>query len=136
MFWRDRGFRNAADGSIEAAIGTRAMRAVLSSAVFAALLAGCGIGVSYSTEDRHEAFKVMYSRQVGLNADDPDRSWLARYPEDIIDKRVLPNGNTEVEFAPTHWPHCRVFYEVDPETRIIVGWRFEGSKQDCRWLGP
>lgn len=117
-------------------LGRNSMQSHLSSLVIAVLLAGCGIGVGYSTEDRHEAFKTMYGRQVGLNSDDRDRSWLARYPEDIVGRRVLPNENIEVEFRTTSGPRCRVFYEIDPETRIIINWRFEGSEQDCTWIGP
>jgi hypothetical protein len=101
------------------------------------LVSGCWtIGMDYSVEGRHEAFKVMYGRQVGLNADDSERSWLARYPEDILGKQELSNGNVEIEFRTNSGPTCRVFYEVSAETRIIVSWRFEGNEQDCRWIGP
>lgn len=43
--------------------------------------------------------------------------------------RELPNGNVETNFS---WrKHCPVFFEINPATRIIVGWRFEGNERDC-----
>ena len=90
--------------------------------------------VSYSQNARHEAFVTMYGRQVGLNADDLERSWLARYPKDIVASRNLSNGNTEIEVRTSSGSRCRVFYEVEPESRTIVRWRFDGSKVDCTWV--
>jgi hypothetical protein len=101
------------------------------------LVSGCfGWDIDYSVEGRHEAFKTMYGRQVGSNADDPERSWLARYPQNILGRQELSNGNIEIEFRTNSGPKCRVFYEVDAETHIVVSWRFEGNAQDCRWIGP
>lgn len=103
---------------------------------FVTLLAACYGPSYYTVEGRHEAFKTMYGRQVGLNADDPERSWLERYPDNTIGKRTLPNGNTEIERRTTSGSNCRVFYEIDPNTRTIVAWRYEGSQEDCTWIGP
>ncbi len=90
---------------------------------------------SYSLEARHEAFKTMYGSQVGLKADDPDNSWLARYPQNVIARHRLPNGNIEIEYrARTAVRGCRVFYELQANSRVIVGWRFKGSEEDCTWV--
>jgi hypothetical protein len=61
--------------------------------------------------------------------DDPT-SDLSHYPEWIAGRRVLPSGNIEIEFL-GRGKACPVFFEIDAKTRIIVGWRFEGSERDC-----
>lgn len=84
----------------------------------------------------HENFKQNYGGQVGKRADDPSTS-IARYPEDIVAKRVLPNGNFELELlkavSQVRDAKCVVFYEVDQATNVIVGWRFEGDERICVW---
>jgi hypothetical protein len=39
------------------------------------------------------------------------------------------NGNIENEYR--FRGTCRYFYEIEPKTGRIVGWRFEGSERDC-----
>ena len=82
----------------------------------------------------HENFKRHYGSQVGKRVDDPSTS-IARYPEDIVAKRVLPNGNTEFELlkaiSQIRDAQCAVFYEVDSKTNVIVAWRFEGDEKIC-----
>lgn len=58
---------------------------------------------------------------------------MARYPQDIIGQRLLPNGNAEVEFR-TRNKECKVFYEVEPKNKIITAWRFEGGVKECQWV--
>jgi len=51
--------------------------------------------------------------------------------------KQLPNGNMEEEWISGYVTNrCREFYEYDPRTSIIVGWRFEGSKADCISVAP
>lgn len=105
------------------------MKSTVSALISAILLAGCWIGVDFSTKARHESFKTYYDGQVGKSADDPSTN-IARYPQNIMSRRVLPNGNTEIKYrAP--YRTCRVFYEIDNESRIIVDWRYVGREQDC-----
>lgn len=47
----------------------------------------------------------------------------------LIDSKVLPNGNIENGYL--FRGTCRYFFEYAPDTKVIVGWRFEGSEQDC-----
>ena len=70
----------------------------------------------------HEAFINRHDNRVGRNFDKlPYRTSINEY----ADSRFLPNGNVEYGFK---WgAKCRVYYEVDPETRIIVNWRWEGT---------
>jgi len=78
----------------------------------------------------------MYGRQVGENYTDPEKSWIARYPEDIVARNDLENGNIDIEFRTSGRDTCRVFYEVSPETHRVVSWRFKGHERDCTWIGP
>ena len=97
-----------------------------------ALLSACA---SWS-EWPHENFKHYYAEQVGKRIDDPSAS-IARYPEDIVARRVLPNGNTEFELlkavSQIDDAKCLVFYEVDSKTNVIVAWRYEGNERVCYW---
>lgn len=77
----------------------------------------------------HQNFMEIYDHQVGKTIDDPS-SYIARYPQEIVGSRDLPNGNKEIEFLRSA-SECRVFFEVDPHTRKIVGWRYEGSDETC-----
>lgn len=76
----------------------------------------------------HENFKNIMQSNVGKRADNPS-SDISRYPQWVMGSRELPNGNIETNFS---WrKHCPVFFEINPATRIIVGWRFEGNERDC-----
>ncbi|MCA1803866.1 MAG: hypothetical protein LC646_00520 [Xanthomonadaceae bacterium] len=76
----------------------------------------------------HENFKRAMQSNIGKR-EDSETSYLLRYPEDVLGSATLPNGNIETEFFQSR--KCRVFFEINPATRIIVGWRFEGSERDC-----
>lgn len=74
----------------------------------------------------HERFVLYNNSKVGRNFDKEDRGTsIQKY----ADSRALPNGNIEYGYK---WRRtCYVYYEVDPETRIIVDWRWEGSQGYC-----
>ena len=78
----------------------------------------------------HKNFKNIMSGQVGRSADDPDIE-RNRYRNLRIGSRTLPNGNTEEEFKSGRGLRCRVFFEIDNKAGKIVGWRYEGSREDC-----
>ncbi|MGY0651178.1 hypothetical protein ACW7GZ_04790 [Luteimonas sp. A537] len=104
----------------------------LSALLVALLISGCASWAEWP----HENFKHNYGGQVGKRADDPSTS-IARYPEDIVAKRSLPNGNVEFELlkvvSQIRDAKCLVFYEVDSTTNVIVAWRFEGDEKICVW---
>lgn len=83
------------------------------------LLFGC------SSIDPHENFTQVKQSQVGKSADDPGTD-VARLFSNRIGETTLPSGNREVAFT-GGWD-CRYFYEVEKQTRKIVGFRHEG---DC-----
>jgi hypothetical protein len=76
----------------------------------------------------HENFIMTMKVDIGKNLDNPALSgWMQ--PARLIDYKTLPNG--DIEYAYRFRGNCRYFYEVDPKTRKIIGWRFEGSERDC-----
>lgn len=44
---------------------------------------------------------------------------------------MLANGNIEEEFKSGTRHKCRVYFEIDKSTERVVGWRYEGSEDDC-----
>lgn len=71
----------------------------------------------------HEAFLSMHNNRVGRNFD--KLVYHIYHINRYADSRFLPNGNVEYGFR---WGvKCRVYYEVSPETRRIVNWRWEGT---------
>ena len=76
----------------------------------------------------HENFKHNMQANIGNKVDDPS-SVLMRYRQYVYDSKVLKNGNIETEYRPII--RCRVFFEIDVKTNIIIGWRFEGDEKDC-----
>ena len=94
----------------------RAYGMALAMALLSVAVLSCANVVS------HEAFISRHDNKVGRNFDQlPYRTSINEY----ADSRFLPNGNVEYGFI---WgTKCRVYYEVDPETRIIVNWRWEGT---------
>lgn len=89
-----------------------------------ALLAAC------SFLDAHQNFKDIMQLDVGRSIDDPYNT-RNRYRDRRVASRALPNGNTEEEFKAGIGLKCRVFFEIDNKAAKIVGWRYEGSKEDC-----
>lgn len=83
---------------------------------------------SCSSVTPHENFKAHMSHNVGMRIDESrgDNWAIQKY---LVNTVWHSNGNVEneYEFRGT----CRYFFEFDPKTRIIVGWRFEGSEHDC-----
>jgi hypothetical protein len=84
----------------------------------------------------HENFIYNYSRQVGKRADDPF-SIIVRYSKDITSERIVSNGNREIEYIHSspykNHSGCKVFFEIDSNTNIIVAWRYEGDNESCSW---
>jgi len=83
---------------------------------------------SCSSVTPHENFKAHMSHNVGMRIDNSlGGNWAI--PKYLVNTIHLPNGNIENEYE--FHGNCRYFFEIDANTQIIVGWRFEGSEQDC-----
>ena len=99
--------------SLKAARIGRLLNKVAIMALMVVVLPACPHYNSLGTY--REDFIISMQRDVGRSID--DFSYLQ-----TKSSRQLPNGNIENEY----WlGPCPVFYEFDPETRIIVDWWFE-----------
>jgi hypothetical protein len=78
----------------------------------------------------HENFKNIMSGQVDRKIDDPDIE-RNRYSNLRVGTKKLLNGNIEEEFRSGRGLRCRVFFEIDNKAAKIIGWRYEGSDEDC-----
>lgn len=76
----------------------------------------------------HENFNMILGQSVGKSIDAPPTLTNA-YSRRLLRSDILENGNVENEYR--YRGSCRYFYEIDPKTRLIVGFRFVGSEADC-----
>lgn len=83
---------------------------------------------SCSMIDPHENFVSIMRSQIGMSADDP-HSYTGAYHRYRVSEKILDNGNFEEMYK--RGAHCRHYFEIDQESRIIVGWRFEGTREEC-----
>ena len=86
-------------------------------------LTSCG-----SPTDPHENFKTIHDWYIdrGMSI---DNEWVTSTYGGLVESRRLPNGNIENKYK--KWRTCHKFYEFNPDTRMIVRWRFEGKTEDC-----
>lgn len=96
------------------------------SILFAALLTGC---VS-PTERSHQNFVNTMQLQVGREVGDPDLT-RNRYRDRLVRTSRLQNGNMEEEYKSGIGLRCRTFFEIDTKATKVVGWRYEGTREDC-----
>jgi len=76
----------------------------------------------------HDNFKAHMENNIGKNINDPTANWVGdRY---FVNSKQLSNGNIENQYF--FWKTCKYYFEIDPVTLIILNWRFEGDKRDCR----
>lgn len=81
---------------------------------------------SCTSPPTHERFVRHRNDEVGIKLENLYPSTSVKH---YIAGRILPNGNIEYGFK--HSRTCRIYYQVDPETRVIVGWRWEGLREHC-----
>ena len=78
----------------------------------------------------HENFMNTMQSYVGQNLDDP-YLYINRNRNLYVSTRPLANGNVEEEFKGGRRLKCKIFFEVYNKAAKIVGWRYEGSDEDC-----
>ncbi len=76
--------------------------------------------------DLHDNFQSHMSSGVGESIDD-SHNWARK--DRFVRAVELPGGNIENEYK--FRASCRYFYEYEPSSRVIVGWRYEGKETDC-----
>src|SRR2546427_12071774 len=87
-------------------------------------LAGC----LFPAGTGHENFKKSMQSDVGESMDNP-YVYRNQYRNRLVETRELLNGNIEEKF--NRHPRCPVFFEINKKSRTIVGWRYEGTDDDC-----
>jgi hypothetical protein len=93
--------------------------------IMSLLISSCALFV-----DPHETFKSHMQDAVGKKVGRPT-NWARE--ENLVKKATLPNGNIENEYRFRRT--CRYFFEYEPHSLTIVGWRYEGKKSDC-YINP
>ena len=88
--------------------------------LWALISSGCAI-------DPHENFVRLMHSQVGKKIHRTDPGFASE--ERLIEVRTLENGNLEYQYA--SYRTCTYFFEVHPESSIILSFRFEGNEDDC-----
>jgi hypothetical protein len=85
----------------------------------------------------HEAWLRTRKLQLQTNPNMYMSTWQqTNKGSNFVRRVVLPNGNIENEYIGYSAKPCRTFYEYEPESGLIVGFRFEEKNQyDCRVTG-
>ena len=80
--------------------------------------------------DPYKRFEDQLQSEIGKSIDDvPSYSWHVR--SKLVFKTPLPNGNIEYHYVFENIRGlCRYAFTVDPATRKIVDWRYDGEDQD------
>lgn len=107
-------------------------------------------GLDMSVEGRHHLWVESRQNCVGKSLDlcaywyRVNQKTLESYPDLHLGEIELDQGNKERGFRygrfdpqnPSRFPQCRYYYEYDPKTGVIVGFRFEESERfACRISG-
>ena len=92
--------------------------------LLAALVAGC------AWKPRGENFRQVMERQVGKRADAPD-FYPVLYRLRQVDSKPVANGHREDKYLAGYQGKCALFFEVDPATGIVTGWRADAGDRDC-----
>src|SRR5690349_11264635 len=89
-----------------------------------AFLGGC------AHTSAHQNFVNIMEGNVSRPADDP-YVYRLRNRNLRFNSTHLANGNIEEEFKAGRGPTCQLFFEVNESANRIVGWRYQGTKDDC-----
>jgi len=86
--------------------------------------------ISCLSLDPYKNFEDQLQAEVGESIDDArSYSWHVR-PE-LVSTDPLPNGNIAYHYEYENYRGlCRYVFEVDPTTRKIVDWRYDGEDKD------
>jgi hypothetical protein len=77
----------------------------------------------------HKTFANQSTYWVGKSIQN-----LRRSSGPSLGTKDLVNGHIEEGWVRGY--RCREFFEYDPQTNMIIGWRFEGSTTDCISVAP
>lgn len=98
-----------------------------------ASLASCASMFETERNVAHEYFEYIMSTKVGMKYDDPP-SYTGIDTDQFISSNALANGNMENGYRLNKG--CTYYFEINPNTSKIVGWRYKGSENDCAITPP
>jgi hypothetical protein len=93
-----------------------------------------------SVEGRHKSFVKSLSETVGNNIYNcQGNGWCHQHRGDgslFQGDEKLGNGNYEAKYFLSPNRKCKYFFEYEPESGLIVGFRYEESEKfACRFTG-
>jgi hypothetical protein len=92
------------------------------------LLSAC---VLMTSATPHQAFVENYGWYVGKHIGHVNDAFPPKYGFKVSSKRTA-NGDIEIEvFNPLANRQCKIFYTYNPQTKIVVSWRYEGTNNQC-----
>jgi hypothetical protein len=93
--------------------------------VFCSCIGAC------STVTPHENFKNIMQANVGRSSTDYYYTGNRLRDYTYVGSIQLANGNIEEGFKTGAGYRCRVYFEIDRQTRHVSAWRYEGTPRDC-----
>lgn len=103
-------------------------RNIFAVCFLAASLSACGSMLGPPVNEGHERFEAQMRAKIGMFYDDP-ASFTGINTKGFVSSNILLNGHMENGYK--HRGSCIYYFEIDPESRKIVGWRYEGTENDC-----
>lgn len=73
-------------------------------------------------------FVIEMTKELSRSASSK-HSMITRKADSILSQKKSVTGHIEYEFHLR--ATCHYFLLVEPETNIVVGWRYEGKRSDC-----
>lgn len=101
--------------------------AVLRRGRLLVLLALVCVSMACSSMTQHENFLAHMELNIGKDYERHDGQGMAA--QNFVQSKTLPDGNVEREYK--YRRSCKLFFTVNPVTRIVLNWRYEGSDSDC-----
>jgi hypothetical protein len=100
---------------------------IIAICVLVVFLSSCSSLFEPPVNPAHANFERIMKSKIGKKYDDPPN--FAGNPEQLVSSITQLNGNMVNGYRLN--PSCIYYFEINPDTRKIVGWRYTGSKQDC-----
>lgn len=106
---------------------------ILAACLLAASLASCKSMFETERNPAHEYFEYVMTSKIGMKYDDPP-AYTGIDTDQLVSSNALANGNLENGYRLNN--SCTYFFEINPNTSKIVGWRYKGSETDCSIAPP
>lgn len=106
---------------------------VVAACFLVAALPACNIMPHSETNLAHEYFEYVMTSKIGMNYDDPP-SVTGINAEQLMSSNILSNGHLENGYRFSD--ACVYYFEINPDTRKILSWRYMGSEEDCSITPP